>query len=297
MSPLAALSGLAGATPHPSASAVLPELRHRLDEVARRVPPGARPVRAPKDVLTRVLACERHHTATAGERGARSLSEPVVRGLVLDRLLHHHVHGEPTSLRSLLVADGALLAERDDDVLAWLDDPGERERRDRIGDDAAGFAAALRRWGPIDPAWWPRCEDRLRVSLGDGAVVCSARLDLVLGGAPTGRPIVILEAKSGPFRQDHRAGLLWYALLAALRHGTPPAAVIGWSALDGTSSLQPITAGVLAAAAERAVAALTRLADLAVGREPTATPGRACAWCPALAGCDVASPTFGVDDD
>ena len=109
-------------------------------------------------------------------------------------------------------------------------------------------------------------------------------------------PMVIVEAKSGRFGQDHREGLFWYALLAALRHGTPPAAVIGWSAWDGTGWAQAVTEGMLRASAQRSVDALERLGDLARGRTPVRTPGRGCTWCPERTTCAVAATPEDDDD-
>jgi len=264
--------------------AILPALRAALDDAASVA--GVR-LRATKGSLARVLSCERHHVAVAAEAaGQRALSEPVARGVILDRLLHHHVHGEPTEADAWRLVDDALLAERDDELLAWLED--DPERRSRLAEDAAAFAAEVASWPPLDGAWWPRCEERVRVDLGDGAVVCTARLDLVLGGPGTGRPLVVVEAKSGPFGREHRDGLVWYSLLVALRHGVPPVAAIGWSAFDGRTWEHAVSADLLAAAADRACAAITALGELAGGRAPTATAGPQCAWCPASGGCDAA---------
>lgn len=273
------------------------DLRAQLDDAARAavdgIDPDALPLRVPKDRLAKVLACEQLAVATA-QHGA--LSEPVVRGRILDRLLHHHVHGAgPVPGPALAIAEGAFDAERDDEVVAWL---GERiEERARLADDATGFAERLRDLGPLDADWWPRCEDRLRVDLADGRVVCSAQLDLVVGGRPTERPMVVVEVKSGRFGQDHREGLFWYALLAALRHPTPPSAVIGWSAWDGAGWIQPVTEPVLRGAAERATIAFDRLGALAHGRTPVRTPCRACAWCPEQSTCPVAPVPDDEDDD
>jgi hypothetical protein len=284
------------------ATALVPELRAVLDDAARRatagLPDERRPVLVSKEAIRRVLACERQHAGTPTGTG---LHEPVVRGIVLDRLLHHHVHGDGTALpagSALPTAVDALLAERADDVLAWLDDPatGGGERRDDLESTADELAVALQAWGPIDPASWPRCEERVRVDLGSGAVRASARLDLAIGGSPTSTPLVIVEVKSGTFGQDHRDGLFWYALLAALRHGQPPAAVVAWSPVSGVWS-QRVDAGVLRAAAIRAERAITSLGELAAGRPPVPAPGRACRWCAIRAGCDVAAPEDEEDGD
>ncbi|HVM55104.1 MAG TPA: hypothetical protein VM262_18100 [Acidimicrobiales bacterium] len=276
---------------------VIDELRDRLETAATEAVDGLGaehlPVRLPKARVAELLACEQ--LAVTASASGRSLSEPVVRGRILDRLLHHHVHGGgPAPGPALAVAVGAFEAERDDEVVAWLDhDP---DLRARLAEDASGFAERLQTLGPIDPAWWPRCEDRLRVDLADGAVVCAAQLDLVAGGGPTGRPMVILEAKSGPFTADHRDGLFWYALLAALRHGSPPRGVIGWSAWEGRAWWQPVTADVLRGAATRGEEALARLAALLGGRAPDRTACRACAWCAERPTCPAARPLDGGED-
>lgn len=278
---------------------LLAELRADLEDAARAatdgLPERALPLRAPKDRISKVLACEAHLLATAvhGE-----LSEPIVRGRVLDRLLHHHVHGggpPPAAVPALAIAEGAFEAERDDELLAWL---AERtDARPGLAEDATAFAERLVTWGPIDPAWWPRCEDRLRVDLAGGRLVCAAQLDVVMGGEPTGRPMVVVEVKSGRFGQDHRDGLFWYAVLASLRHGTPPAAVIAWSAWDGAGWAQPVTEPVLRAATHRAAVAFARLGALARGEAATRTACRACAWCPEQATCPAAAPAPDEDGD
>ena len=276
---------------------LITDLRAQLEVAAAAavegVDPDRLPIRAPKDRISKVLACEHLATATI-EHG--ELSEPVVRGRILDRLLHHHVHGAGTvGGPALAIAEGALDAERDDDTVAWLQ--ARLDERARLAEDATDFAARLAELGPIDPSWWPRCEDRVRVDLAGGRVVCSAQLDLVAGGRPTDLPMVIVEAKSGRFSQDHREGLFWYALLAALRHDTPPAAVIGWSAWDGNGWAQTVTEGILRGATQRSITALERLGALARGRTPVRTPCRGCTWCPERATCAVAAVSEDGDDD
>jgi RecB family exonuclease len=137
----------------------------------------------------------------------------------------------------------------------------------------------------------------LRVDLAGGRLVCAAQLDVVAGGGPTGRPMVVIEVKSGRFGQDHRDGLFWYALLAGLRHGTAPASVIAWSAWDGSGWAQPVTESVLRASAHRAAAAFARLGALARGDTPTRTACRACAWCPEQQSCPAAEHRTEDDDD
>lgn len=290
-------SVLAGGPPITDPVPLLDELRAGLDDAARAatdgVDPDLLPLRIPKDRIGRVLTCEALAMATGAGGG---LSEAIVRGRILDRLLHHHVHGGgPAPGPALAIAEGAFAAERDDEVLAWL--TADAATRARLADDAADFAERLRHWGPIEGAWWPRCEDRLRVDLAGGRLVCAARIDLVAGGGPTGRPLVVVEVKSGRFGQDHREGLFWYALVAALRHREPPAAAVAWSAWDGSGWSQPVTEAVLRGAAARARTAIVRLGALARGAVPSRTPSRACTWCPERATCAAAVDLEDGDDD
>jgi hypothetical protein len=276
---------------------LLGELRAELDDAALTatdgVDDGELPLLAPKGVISKVLACEQHLLETAA---TDELSEPVVRGRIVDRLLQHHVHGGGGAHLpdALAVAEDSFGAERDDTVLAWLGEHGAA--RQRLADDAVVVTEHLATLGAVDARWWPRCETRLRVDLAGGRVRCSAQLDLVLGGHPTELPLVVLEAKSGRFVQEHRHGLFWYAVLAGLRFGRPPAAVIGWSGSDGATWCQPVTEAVLVAATERAAEAIVRLGELARGRPPRRTASSVCAWCPAQSSCDVADQTFGDED-
>jgi len=273
------------------------ELRAALDAAAARAVAGLAedelPVRLSRDRIARLLTCEQLAVATSSAPAA--LVEEQVRGRVLDRLLHHHVHGRPATARTgpaLAIAEGAFEAERDDELTAWLSgtDP---DTRTRLAEDATGFVDRLDALGPVPRDWWPRCEERLRVDLHDGAVRCTARLDLVVGGVPTPHPLVIIEAKSGRFAQEHRDGLAWYALLTALRYaaiGERPTATLAWSAWDGALAPQAVTVDVLRGAADRAIAALDALGDLLRGaRVARRTPGRACAWCPERQSCPDAA--------
>lgn len=268
--------------------AVLDELRADLDalagELAARLPPDARPLRAPKDRLARVLDCERHVLATLGPPPR---SEAMVLGAALDHVVARHVLGEPGLDPPAEAAREALRVSGATDVLAWWDDqPDEVDDALRAGLDRA--AALLRDgWGPADPGWWPRPQVDVSVVLGGGAVVCSGRFDLLLGGPAAGRPGVLIEVKSGRARPAHRDDLLWYALLAGLRFGWAPALVATWSATDDALVPLPVSAGALATAARRAGDGLVRLAELAAGRPPEVRAGHRCGWCPEIDRCEV----------
>lgn len=304
------LAGLASEPPGgPVPAAELDELRVELDRAATvlvaDLPPEARPLRLPKDRVASVLDCERFTLAVLGAELA--LSEPLVMGTLVDRLVARHVFpgtalgptatsGEADVLDEVLAA---LVVSGADEVVAWIDACPVPERQ-RLARGLGEVATALTEgWGPVEPRWWPRVQVPAEVWLAGDAVVASTRFDLLLGGPLTGRAGVLVEVKSGPARPSHRSDLHWYALIAALRHRWAPDVVATWSAADDTLRPEPVNDGMLEAAARRGLAALGRLADLAGGREPTETAGARCGWCPDADRCSTGQAALrlaGSDD-
>jgi len=115
-------------------------------------------------------------------------------------------------------------------------------------------------------------------------VTVTGRLDVLLGGPPTGRPGVVVEVKGGRWYDGMRADGHLYALLVALRDGVVPAAVVTVVA-DGTTHVEAIRPALVRHAAERLELALRAAAPLAAGEPPDARPGSHCAHCPARPGC------------
>jgi len=295
-----ALAAVAGEAPTAVDPDVLVELRAELEavaaDIAAHLPTEALPLRAPKDRLARVLGCERHVLATLGRR---EIGEAMVRGAALDHVVGRHVLGGAGVDPAVEVAREGLRVSGADDLLRWWDaqsaevDDALREHLERAAE------LLVDGWGPIDPAWWPRPQVEATVVLADGAVVCSGRFDLVLGGPVTGLPGVIVEVKSGRARPAHRDDLLWYALLGGLRFGWVPALVATWSATDDGLVPLPVSEGALRAAARRGTDGIVRLAELAAGRTPKERAGPSCGWCPDLDRCatGLAELARRTDDD
>jgi hypothetical protein len=264
------------------------EVRDLLDwfraEAAARLegcPPEVRPLRLPKQRIESLLACER---MTVAQLGPVPLAEPLVRGRCTDLQVAQHATVGLTAEVEADVRD-ALATRGDDDVLAWIDEAGD-EAQERLWRHAANVREALHRgWGPIDGRWWPRPQERVQVPLAGGDLLLTCTVDLSLGGPGTGRPWVLVEVKAGTARDGTRTDLLWYSLVAALRHGRPPDVVAAWSAADDGLVPVPIGTGSLEAAARRGLAALDRLVELAAGREPEVRPNSRCRWCPELDRC------------
>jgi hypothetical protein len=271
----------------PALRDVAAELHSELDDLARELtaglPADRLPIRLPKGRVTNLLRCERYAEALAGPRMRDSAARAVVLGMLVDRLVHHHVLAGATDLRGrelldacaeALVADGEIHAIDDHD---WF-----VERLDLAAD------ALAQDWPVVEDAWWPRCEATASTDLADGAVRVQGRMDVVFGGAPTTRPLVVVEVKSRDFRGDDRADLWWYSLMAAWAWNEVPPLAVGWSALQRAAMPEHVRVQSLEAAFGRAATALRRAAEIAAGRAPRETPTPdACPHCPVADRCDA----------
>lgn len=280
---VAVSSGERWPSPGPSDEGAATVLRTTLDQAAGdAVLVGGwsddDPLRLSKGLVTWLLRCPRRALA-GGEVGA---TDDLVAGLAVDaaaKLATLVPQRPPTVGAALayLAASGDTtaavhLADRGDAAAALLEDIGTRI--DRL--------AAV--WPTIDPGWWPRVEEPVRVRLAGGAVMLGGRLDLLLGGPPTGRPAVVVEVKGGRWYDGMRADGHLYTLLLALRDGRPPAAVVTVVA-DGTTQVEPVRPAVLTTAADRVEQAMQVAAAIAAGESPAALPGPHCPHCPVRADC------------
>lgn len=302
------------------ASECILDLRHFLDvraaEVSSRLAPGLLPLRLPKSRLTSLDRCERMALAEAlatGEDGP--LTPERFRGAALDHLVAHQlvagrVLDAPEVLRGMLAADGEV------ELLDYMDQL-DADDESQLGDILQPLATAVAEgWAGIEPSWLARTQSRATAVFNHGDVVCSGRLDVELGGAPTGRPGVVVEIKSGQPRAEHVAEMYYYALLVALRDGQAPAAMLRWYP-GAAPAIAPVSEGVLNSVAVRiadamelwaalvgsasassagesaaAVAGIPATESVAVdGIGATAaaeTPGAWCMWCPEADVCPSA---------
>jgi hypothetical protein len=122
------------------------------------------------------------------------------------------------------------------------------------------------------------------VALAGGAVTVAGRIDVLLGGPPTGRPGVIVEVKGGRWYDGMRADGHLYALLVALRDGEVPASAVTIVA-DGTTHVEHIRPALVEHAAERLEEVMRVAAGLAAGEPPATVPGAHCGHCPVRPDC------------
>ena len=200
---------------------------------------------------------------TIAQLGPLPLTEALVRGRCTDLQVAQHVTIGLTADVEADVRD-ALAPEAMPTSWSWIDEASDEEQQTALATCRSRSAAAPpRAGGRIDGGWWPRPQERVQVGLGGGDLLLSCTFDLALGGPGTVRPWVLVEVKAGAARDGNRSDLLWYSLVAALRHGRPPDVVAAWSAADDGLVPVPIGTGSLEAAARRALAALDRLVELA----------------------------------
>jgi hypothetical protein len=235
------------------------------------------PLRLSKHLVTGLLRCPRR--ALTDDQGAGD-------DLVVGWLVDAAAKLATVSPRRRVTVDAAvafLTALGDRAVADHLADLGPAARR--LGADAAPridrLAASL---AGVDAGWWPRVEDPVRVALAGGAVTLAGRIDIVLGGPPTGRPGVIVEVKGGRWHDGMRADGHLYALMVALRDGEVPASAVTLVS-DGTTLVEHIRPALLEHAAERLDEAMRVAARLAAGEAPAMLPGAHCGHCPVRRNC------------
>jgi hypothetical protein len=261
------------------------------------------PVVLTDSVVRRLVACEGLAVAAASAAPVE-VTWPMFRGRALDAFVQHVLFAGPVAdavpdLRSMWVASESTedleMLERFTSGKAGSGEAGSggTALNESAVEDLAGLAAHAMVFSGSQP-YAPRTEVRMGVTFA-GLLELRGRVDVLFGGPGTDLPAVLVEVKSGRIRDEHRAQLRHYILLAALRHGEAPAGAMLWSPESGLEPLH--VPGVLASSAERVAAAVVSLAEISVGREPTLTPGVHCRFCPVTLECPLAWGGSGDDED
>jgi hypothetical protein len=142
---------------------------------------------------------------------------------------------------------------------------------------------------PIAKQWRPRREAAITATFADNKIRISGKMDLVLGSpkGTTARSLVI-DFKTGMFRQSNTDELRMYALLETLRVGVPPWRLATYDLDQGTWVAEDVTLDTLTSAVRRTAAAITKLIQLNFGkRAPTETAGPSCTFCGRLDKCET----------
>jgi hypothetical protein len=245
---------------------------------------GDEPLRLAKASIARLLQCPRRALADPDLADTGDITN-IVLGQLVDGGAKLATLG-PAHPPDVAAAADYLDAVGEPRVREHLLDLGPGAADDLLADAAARLDPLVAAWPAIEGAWWPRVEEPVRVRLGTaGAVVVSGKLDILLGGPPTGRPGLVVELKGGRWHDSVRQDGHLYGLLVGLRDGVAPAAVLSIAAADGATQLEPIRPEVLLHAAERVAAAVEVAARLAGGEPAAAHPGSYCGFCPLRSAC------------
>ena len=298
----ATLAMLRGEGDRPSYDPVLRDhLRKRLEEgvadLADLVP--GKPEWIGKTPLGRVFACEGYEVAEHAEDFGWNLSSS--RGAVAHKAVELSVHTREAPLPVLLVdrAVGRFVDDPDSSLgtfLGGLDDLDLAELRSEVVSTVSDF---LDQWPPLKPAWRPTTEAKVKAELCGGKVIVQGKVDLALGapaGTTAGR--VLVELKTGGFRQQHLDDLRLYALLETLRVGVPPLRLAVHLLDSGRLVVAEVDEDALEAALLRTIAGVRALLELRLGlRSPLLNPNHACSWCPARETCEGAVRWAETDPD
>jgi hypothetical protein len=154
------------------------------------------------------------------------------------------------------------------------------------------FRASFPPLKPLRRELTPVSEMRVRAELLDGDLICTGRIDLVLGSAVRDDPglatRVAIDLKSGRAWPGHGQDMRFYALLMTLRFGVPPRRVSSLYLESGTWQAEDVSEELLERTAERVVEAVRIAAELTDGRAPGLRPGPHCGWCPRSTECPEA---------
>ena len=247
--------------------------------------------------LGQVLGCERKFVADNDAPFEWKL--PIAKGTVAHKAIEMSVHWrrEP---EPIVLVDEALsrLTEGVDSISDWLQTISEAERaelRGQVTDLVTKFMECFPR---LKPAWYPTTETSLRVEILDRFVL-SGRCDLSLGLADGDRAgKVLIDLKTGTPSVHHRNDLRFYALLDAIRIGTPPRRLASYYLDQGRFEIEDVTEDLLYAAAARVIDAVERMLVLASGqREATTSVGPPCRWCSQQATCEDGQRYLSDDED
>jgi hypothetical protein len=278
-------------------------LERRLGPVAETLPDGDG-LWVTKARMTKLHAqCEGLFLADHHGEGEFEYSERLAVGAVVHRAVELTVFARELTDVEVVQRAVEQVARDDERFDAWLLDQHQASRAWLVSQAVEQVVLFRATFPPLDPAWSPVVEPRLKVPLLGERVVLSARPDLMLGGVDPEDPMrarrIILELKTGMDRPEHDEDLRFYALAATLRLGVPPYRVATVLLETGRWRFQDVTPDLLESAVRRVADGCVRVAELLGGSEPSLRPGPWCAWCPRSATCPQSSvrPSDAADQE
>jgi hypothetical protein len=246
--------------------------------------PADNPVFVSKRRLALVHGCE----ARFVDESDFAWSVPLARGIVAHKAIETSVHWRRELLPMTLVDEAlARLEEGSDDFARWLQALREIERAELRAEANDRLTKFLECWPPLKPQWRPVLESRIRCDLFNERLTLLGKVDLQLGrseGTTAGK--VLVDFKTGHMSPMHIEDLRFYALIEALRVGTPPMRVATYYLDQGRFAVEAITVAHLESTVARVVAGVDKMVALQSGaRPPRKVTGPVCRWCSLLMTC------------
>ncbi len=248
------------------------------DSVRRPVLVPAEPLVVTRERLARALCCPAHDFAPRSGKFEPSVA--LACGALVSVLFRQQVTvgiiGDP-------MTDGLAalsLDPRQAALVEWIERLTGPARAELAAEVDRQAEALVQRWPALEASWLPRTNESMRAGFAGGAVVLSARVDLVVGRpAEREASVAIVELVSGSRRPHHRADRHFAALLETLRHSAPPFVVATYYTSNGELDVEAITEDLLTTAARRVVAGVHALVAGTEGSDSTPGPAPFCPWC------------------
>lgn len=269
---------------------LLAELESGLEPLVAALPAGES-LYLSKFPLSQVHGCEAKFLAGHDEPFEWSVAS--ARGTVAHKAIELSIHwdGEPFPL-DLVDEAMARLSLGSGSLADYLQRSTDIDRAELRGEANERVTKFLECFPPLKPAWRPVTESGIKIELFDRRIILQGRVDLTLGHArgTTARKVLI-DFKSGGFSPSHVDDLRFYALLEAIRIGTPPRRLATYYLDSGKPHPETVTVDVLAAAIRRTVDGATRMVELLHHEHPPKKrPGPTCRWCPLVDSCPDGRP-------
>lgn len=262
------------------------ELEIELNSLSQHIPDDQQLFVA-KRTLGQIMACEDNYLAELEEPFAWSI--PVARGTLSHKAIELSVYWPGDRNPGVLVDETlAKLQQSDTDLALWfqaLDMADEAQLRSDVTNHVAQFLEA---WPPLKKQWRPTLESKVRVEIAGGKIVLQGKADLAVGranGDIAGK--VIVDFKTGSPSPVHRDDLRFYALLDAVKIGTPPRRLASYYLDQARFVPEDVSLELLYSAVARVADSVRRLVELRFrDAQPTRSPSHACNWCPRQPNCE-----------
>jgi hypothetical protein len=264
------------------------ELEHQITTAVDSLDPdGKDQLFVNKHALASIHGCEAKYLADGDEPFV--WTPQLARGTVAHKAIELSVTWKGQISPLDLVEEAIARLENGTDGLAdWLQTMSESDGAELRSVANQRVAAFLEIFPPLQRNWIPVPEAKMRAELADQRVIVQGRADLTLGrahGTTAGK--VVIDFKTGGFNAAHTDDLRLYALLDALRLGTPPRLLANAYLETGELRTEAVSEDLLWSAVHRTADGITRVLALRTGKaEPIRRPGPPCRWCSLADDCE-----------